>query len=151
MQEIVTLLSSKIPHENIYLVKSRMVNYPYKNYHFFSELNLKALFGDKNEFEITFLSNCKRFTLPLTLSEYDGFLDFKARTFAVTLKDNGIAKIIGMPTGGKPSSYGMPKRYKMPNSNIDFRVSRCLFLRPDKEHDNDIALVPDTFPGIMQS
>jgi hypothetical protein len=31
-----------------------------------------------------------------------------ARTFAVTLKDNGIAKIIGTETGGKPNSYGMP-------------------------------------------
>ena len=32
-----------------------------------------------------------------------------ARTFAVTLKDNGIATIIGQPTGGKPCSYGMPQ------------------------------------------
>ena len=72
---------------------------------------------------------------------YDTFSS--ARTFAVTLKDNGIAKIIGVPTGGKPNSYGMPQKYKMPNSNINFRVSRCLFLRPDISHDDDISLFPD--------
>ena len=67
-----------------------------------------------------------------------------ARTFAVTLKDNGIAtKITGTPTGGKPNSFGMPQRFKTPNYELSFRVSRCLFKRPDKDGDYEIALFPD--------
>ncbi len=66
-----------------------------------------------------------------------------ARTFAVTLKDNGIATIIGEPTGGKPCSYGMPKRDVTPNFNIRFRVSRALFLRPDKAFEEEEALIPE--------
>lgn len=67
-----------------------------------------------------------------------------ARTFAVTLKDNGMAKrILGMPTGGKPNSFGMPQRFKTPNYCVRFRVSRCLFLRPDSSADEQIALYPD--------
>lgn len=66
-----------------------------------------------------------------------------ARTFAVTLKDNGIATIIGEPTGGKPCSYGMPKKAETPNLKIRFRVSRALFLRPNAELDAEEALVPD--------
>ena len=264
VKEIIQLMSNKIPHENIYLVKSRMINYPYKNYHVFSELNIKTLFDNKNEIEITFLSDQQIIKQTANLSEYNNYLDFKdtkdfifyeiendtailhltaciynekyksvlntlanlckqekiktlvldlsenmggnsavieefikyvdiekfkryemidytkqppahltyrndiiinhknrkcfpknifckvshdtfssARTFAVTLKDNGIAKIVGAPTGGKPNSYGMPQKYKMPNSNINFRVSRCLFLRPDISHDDDISLFPD--------
>lgn len=65
-----------------------------------------------------------------------------ARTFAVTLKDNGIATIIGEPTGGKPCSYGMPKRDVTPNFNIRFRVSRALFLRPDSNLDDEKTLYP---------
>ena len=66
-----------------------------------------------------------------------------ARTFAVTLKDNGIATIIGEPTGGKPCSYGMPRKDKTPNYNIRFRVSRCLFLRPDESLDEELSLCPN--------
>ncbi|MBQ3028859.1 MAG: hypothetical protein IJD26_07230, partial [Lachnospiraceae bacterium] len=66
-----------------------------------------------------------------------------ARTFAVTLKDNGVASICGTPTGGKPNSYGMPKKMSMPNTNTRFRVSRCSFLRPDASGDEEIALMPE--------
>lgn len=66
-----------------------------------------------------------------------------ARTFAVTLKDNHIATVIGQPTGGKPCSYGMPRRDRTPNCNIKFRVSRCLFLRPDDSLDSEMALFPE--------
>lgn len=71
---------------------------------------------------------------------YDTFSS--AKTFAVTLKDNGIAKIIGTPTGGKPNSFGMPQKYKTPNNDIAFRVSRALFFRPDSAGDNDVSLFP---------
>ncbi len=263
IKDIIALMSNRIPHENIYLVKSRMINYPYKNYHIFSEMNLKALFGNKDSFEICFSSKEKPIKKNCVLKNYNTFLDFKdndafisyeitdetailhlnscicnetykavlneladicdkkkiktlildlsknmgsssavidefikyvnideykryemidytqgkakyitrrtdivknsksakrfhtdiycrvshdtfssARTFAVTLADNGIAKIIGTPTGGKPNSFGMPQKYKTPNNNIAFRVSRALFLRPDSAGDNAVSLFP---------
>lgn len=267
LDEIVLSMADRIPHENLFLVKSRMINYPYKNYHMFSELTLSFLFGVKDECVVSFVENGKRVDRTLRLEFYNGFLDFadddfisyeikentavlhldscicneiyksalrelvdvcnknkistlvldlsknmggssavidefirytnvkeyrryemidyssgkaeyitkrtefvknnpypkcfnldilcrvshdtfsSARTFAVTLKDNGIAKeVIGMPTGGKPNSFGMPKRFKTPRYSISFRVSRCLFLRPDKAGDEAIALFPDNSP-----
>lgn len=264
IKELINRLSARIPHENRYLVKSRMINYPYKNYHLFSEMNLSLLFGHKESYEITFSHNentvkksCKltpyqgvpRFiddsdfisyefigdtavlhlnacicnetykTVLKQLSEFctqrraktfildlsknmggssaviDEFLKYvdvpnyrryeminyssgepeyiskrenvvinhrsehcfpadlyckvsqdtfsSARTFAVTLKDNGVAKIIGTPTGGKPNSFGMPRRFKTPNHKIAFRVSTSRFLRPDQRCDEEIALFPD--------
>jgi len=261
---VVSYMAERIPHENEYLVKSRMINYPYKNYHVFSEFNLKALFGLKDCFRVRFISRGKDIEIELPLERYNGYLDFNdsnfvyyeiagdtavlhleacicndfyktilceladlclrqnikvlvldlsknmggnsavidefikhtsidtykryemidysqgraeyvtrradlvknikytncfqaeihcnvshdtfssARTFAVTLKDNGIAvKITGCPTGGKPNSFGMPQRFKTPNCLVPFRVSRCLFLRPNKDDDDAISLFPD--------
>lgn len=263
-ERIVRILSARIPHENIFLVKSRMILYPYVNYHVFSEMNLRLLFGEKDDYAVSFSVNGKIITKALPLSYYDGFLDFpedenflsceilnktavmhlnscicsptylsalkklarlcgerqistflldlsqnmggssavidefikfthvksfrryemidfssgepkritsrqdivvnqqedillperiyckvshhtfsSARTFAVTLKDNNIAEIIGSETGGKPNSYGMPLKMKMPLSNIRFRVSRCYFMRPDPDRDDEITLTPD--------
>lgn len=261
--ELLSWAVTRIPHENKYLVKSRMVEYPYKNYHVFSEMNLKKLFGSKEEYKIQFRANGEIFERSCPGVKYDGFLDFSgkpfvsfevkedalmlhlreciyneeykqtlqkiaemcnekklsaleldlsenmggnsqvidefihfthaetyrryemidfssgspvcvssreavvinqkknllfpekiycrvsnttfssARTFAVTLKDNGIATIIGEPTGGKPCSYGMPKRDITPNFNIRFRVSRALFLRPNAELEGEDALYPE--------
>lgn len=263
IEEMVNFAATVIPHENVYLVKSRMVEYPYKNYHIFSEMNLVKLFGKKSAYEITFKQGNEEVVKSCELTTYDGFIDFQesnfvhyaiqgnravlhldgcvyddsykqalielaqlckersievleldlsknmggssavidefiryvdiesfrrydmidyssgvpqtitdrndivnnckkeirfpknivcrisnttfssARTFAVTLKDNHIATIVGQPTGGKPSSYGMPRRDKTPNCNIRFRVSRCLFLRPDASRDDEIALFPE--------
>lgn len=265
VNQIIKLISDRIPHENTYLVKSRMINYPYKNYHVFSEMNLTWLFGKKESYEITFMVNGQKIKKQCKPTVYDGFLDFNedcdfvsyeicgktailhlnycifnefyksnleelaylceqnnvsslvldlsknmggssavidefisytnidnyrryemidyssgepkyvtkrtgfvvnqkkkilfppdiyckvshdtfssARTFAVTLKDNGIAKIIGTETGGKPSSYGMPQKSRTPNCDIGFRVSRCMFLRPNEQGDIEITLTPDS-------
>lgn len=252
-----------IPHENMYLVKSRMIEYPYMNYHIFSEMNLGRMFGKKDSYSIVFCSAGKIIIKDCKLKNYDGYIDFKednlisydikgnvavlhldeciyneqykktlreltcackemkvdtleldlsknmggsssvidefiryinigsyhryemidctggiqkiithrndeimnpkaevlfpdkiicrisnttfssARTFAVTLKDNGIATIVGEPSGGKPCSYGMPKRDMTPNCKVRFRVSRCLFLRPDATKDDEQALFPN--------
>lgn len=261
---VIDMISSRIPHENIFLVKSRMIKYPYMNYHIFSEMNLRLLFGEKEDYTISFFVNGKIIKKKIPLLFYDGFLDFSsdedflsyeiqdktaimhldscicnekyretlkklayickekqissfildlsqnmggssavidefisftnieyfrryemidfssgeaeyitrrqnlvknqkkdvllpkqiyckvshhtfssARTFAVTLKDNGIAQIIGSETGGKPNSYGMPQKMKMPESDIRFRVSRCRFLRPNTDMDTVITLAPD--------
>lgn len=263
IEQVITLMSQRIPHENIFLVKSRMFKYPYQNYHVFSEMNLRALFGEQPAYAISFLVDGAEVVKSIPLADYNGFLDFSddqdfisyelaenavilhlnscnlnekytqtleeiaalcherqipslvldlsqnmggnsavidefikfthvdsfrryemidfssgeaktitrrsdeiknhkkeclfpteiyckvshntfssARTFAVTLKDNGIAKIIGTETGGKPNSYGMPKKYVMPESKIRFRVSRCYFMRPDAALDEEITLSP---------
>lgn len=34
----------EIPYENLYLVRSRMIHYPYQNYHMFSQMNLRMRF-----------------------------------------------------------------------------------------------------------
>lgn len=262
VKELQERFLERIPHENEYLVKSRMVEYPYMNYHLFSQMNLTWLFGEKDSYEVTFFSAGEILKIRCLLTEYDGFLDFpegdyvfyevqgetavlhleqcvcddrykavlaelaelckekqirkleldlsknmggssavidefikyvdvdmfrryemidyssgtaqiitrrndmiqnpkkevlfpkdivcrvsnttfsSARTFAVTLKDNGIATIIGEPTGGKPCSYGMPRKDKTPKLNIRFRVSRCLFLRPEEGLENELTLCP---------
>lgn len=263
VSELLSFAETRIPHENRYLVKSRTTEYPYKNYHLFSAMNLDLLFGKKHFYSIKFMVNGELLEQQCPLVNYDGFLEFSqkpfieyeikedililhlrecvynaeyketlqkaaeicaekhitaleldlsenmggnsqvidefirfthtdtyrkyemtdfssgnpvcvasrkavvanqkkellfpekivcrvsnttfssARTFAVTLKDNGIAVIIGEPTGGKPCSYGMPKRYVTPNFNIRFRVSRALFLRPDAGLEEEEALYPD--------
>lgn len=264
VSEIILRLSQRIPHENMYLVKSRMLAYPYQNYHLFSEMNLKWLFGLKENYDISFLVNGKIIKKQCAPTYYDGLLDFadendfisykiqdnkmilslnacilndkykmvletaaklcsdqeitsfvldlshnmggnsavidefikytnvdtfkryemidyssgeakkltsrdesvknlrkpicfpaemyckvsqhtfsSARTFAVTLKDNGIARIIGTPTGGKPNSYGMPRRLQTPNYKLRFRVSTSYFLRPNDDLDDAITLEPD--------
>ncbi len=264
IENVINMISCRIPHENVFLVKSRMIKYPYINYHIFSEMNLKLLFGEKDEYLVSFFSNGKIIKKKIPLSFYDGFLDFpsdedflsyeildntvimhlnscicnekykemlkklayickekqidlfildlssnmggssavidefisftdieyfrryemidfssgkaeyitrrqdlirnqkkdvllpkhiyckvshhtfsSARTFAVTLKDNQIAEIIGIETGGKPNSYGMPLKMRLPESDIRFRVSRCCFLRPDADMDAAITLTPN--------
>lgn len=263
IEQVLEQAARVIPHENKYLVKSRMTEYPYQNYHMFSEMNLTKWFGQKVSYEVVFQKDNKKYVRQCKLESYDGFIDFQednfihyeiqgnkavlhvdgciyddeyklslqslaklckeknveileldlsknmggslavidefihyvdidsfrryemidysaeipkvvtsradiinncrkdilfpkkivcrvsnttfssARTFAVTLNDNNIATIIGEPTGGKPCSYGMPKRDKTPNGNIRFRISRCLFLRPNPDGDDDIALFPE--------
>lgn len=66
-----------------------------------------------------------------------------ARMFAVVLKDNKIADIIGEKTGGKPTSFGAPSKFTTPNFNIGFRVSARLFKRPDATKDDEEYLEPD--------
>ena len=62
---------------------------------------------------------------------------------ARTLKDNGIATICGVPTGGKPNSFGIPKKMSIPKMCIRFRVSRCCFLRSDAYGDEQSALMTE--------
>ncbi len=264
VHELLKRAQQMIPHENRYLVRSRMLHYPYQNYHIFSRLNLIQLFGEKETYEIKFCMNRQEWRKSCRLTTYQGFPEFSpspavcyelegntailhlnacvynkyyqlmldrladicqkkrmerlildlsknmggnsavidefiarvnvdsyrrfgmidyssgspclitdrnvlvknrkrsklfpnniicrvsndtfssAKTFAVTLKDNGIAAVVGQPTGGKPTSYGMPRKDVTPCLHIRFRVSRCLFLRPDPAGDKEISLFPQT-------
>ncbi len=263
ISDICNKMASRIPHENEYLVMSRMIHYPYRNYNLFSDLTLQWLFGSNEMHTIVFGHHGKTNSLHCPMEKYRGHLDFttdkpvnyeingkaatfylkqcvfnesyiqsldalakvckqreidtlvldltqnmggdasvidefihridtpqyyryemidctngiqkqitsrsipvanpkvhhifpkrifckvsydtfsSARTFAVTLKDNKLATIIGTPTGGKPSSFGKPAKGILPNSKIRYRVSTSLFLRPNKNADNDISLFPD--------
>ena len=259
---IIKELAQQIPHENIFLVKSRAVEYPYVNYHMFSQRNVAAIFGEKVKYAITYIHEEKLITTHLQPVPYNGYLDFcddqfiswkieennatlkldaciynheyetalhelatacnaekvntlildlsknmggtseviekfleyvdidsfrryemidystgkpeqicsradsipnakkeilfpnkivckignttfsSARTFAVTLFDNGIASIIGEPSGGKPSSYGMPRKSTLKNTGIRYRISRAWFGRPNASLDHQESLVP---------
>ncbi|MCM1187775.1 MAG: S41 family peptidase [bacterium] len=264
VENLISLMLERIPHENRYLVMSRMILYPYQNYHLFSERSLKYLFGAKDSYDVSFSVNGETVKKRCGLKEYDGFLDFdedggfadyeiqgqrmifrlkacrydenyramletmawlcrerqitsfvldlsrnmggnsavidefisytdvdyfrryemidyssgearqissrrelvknrkkpfcfpkellcrvschtfsSARTFAVTLKDNGIARIIGTNTGGKPDSYGLPVKLQMPESKLRFRVSTSRFLRPDEQREDALTLEAD--------
>ena len=53
---------------------------------------------------------------------------------------NGIATVCGPPIGGKPNSYGMPRKMNLPKSNIRFRVSRAYFMRPNVGNDREMTI-----------
>ncbi len=83
--------------------------------------------------------NDKLFPTDIRLKvSYDTFSS--ARTFAVTLIDNGIAVLEDGCSGGKPDSYGAPIRGVLPDSRIRFRVSTRYFMRPDGMRDGEEAV-----------
>ena len=43
VEQILEQMSKRIPHENMFLVRCRMIEYPYMNYHVFSKMNLTEL------------------------------------------------------------------------------------------------------------
>ncbi len=264
VERLVFLMAKRIPHENIYLVKSRMIGYPYQNYHFLSEMSLNYLFNAKDDYTFSFQVDDQKLQRRIPLQKYNGFLDFtddshfwdyeiqdhrmifhlnaciynqeykaaleklaelckerrltsfvldlsrnmggnsavidefikyidtdcfkryeltdyssgeakiissrqktvinerksicfpadlycrvschtfsSARTFAVTLKDNGLARIIGTQTGAKPNSSGLPVKLEMPASRVRFRVSTSYFRRPDERKDDADTLEID--------
>jgi len=78
---LINRMAERIPHENRYLVQSRMVNYPYKNYHLFSGTTLQSLFGKKDSLRISFAFNGSIHTEELPFEKYNGFLDFNDTNF----------------------------------------------------------------------
>ena len=44
VENLISLMSQRIPHENSHLVRSRMLAYPYQNYHVFSETSLRRFY-----------------------------------------------------------------------------------------------------------
>ncbi len=63
--------------------------------------------------------------------------------FATICKDNGLASLIGSPTGGKPSCYGDILSFRLPNTQSPCIVSHKYFRRPNPEFDSDDSLYPD--------
>lgn len=259
--ELIDKMMEMIPHENRYLVKSRMIHYPYLNYHVFSSFNLERMFGKKDSYRIEFCENGELVTKGISLVKYDNYPSFNddalpfhyeikdstifvyidaciynqnyqnflhevamlcnknsiqhmvldlsknmggttsvidefisythvtnyqpystidyscdtekiiedrrkgrinspkeylfpediqvkvgydtfsaARTFAVTLIDNNIAKLLEGCSGGKPNSFGAPIKDYLPVSKIKFRVSTRYFMRPDSTRDSEESI-----------
>lgn len=90
--ELIDKMSEMIPHENRYLVKSRMIHYPYQNYHVFSSLNLKRMFGKKDSYRIEFCENGELVTKVISLVKYDNYPSFNddACPFHYEVKDSTI-------------------------------------------------------------
>ena len=65
-----------------------------------------------------------------------------ATMFATKISDNGIGKIVGEISGGKPTSYSDTTVFQTPNSRLLFNISWKLFHRPDRSKD-DLPLIPD--------
>ncbi|MFO8060410.1 MAG: S41 family peptidase [Bacillota bacterium] len=62
---------------------------------------------------------------------------------AVQLKDNGLALLVGEPSGGGGDCPGDTLVFASPNLNLAFSVSHKIFRRPDREAVRIPAVVPD--------
>lgn len=63
--------------------------------------------------------------------------------FAVVLSEEGLARIIGTPTGGKPTSYGDTLFFQLNNSGLPYTISHKKFIKMSTEHRHADALYPD--------
>lgn len=68
-----------------------------------------------------------------------------ANWMATIVQDNHLGTIIGEPTGNKPTSYGYPLSFKLPESGLPFAVSHYEWVRPNVSRSMEAALKPDVF------
>lgn len=76
--------------------------------------------------------------------------------FPVIIKDNNLGKVIGEPTGNKPSSYGDILSLSTPINNLKFIVSHKRFYRPDITKHEEDSVYPDitvytTIEDVMEN
>lgn len=62
---------------------------------------------------------------------------------AVVLSDNGLATVVGEPTGGAPTGYGDILSFRLPETGLSFSVSHKRWIRPDPARDPAGTLMPD--------
>ena len=63
--------------------------------------------------------------------------------FATVVQDNGLGKVVGEPTGGRPSCFGDILSFTLPNSGLSYTLSFKQWLRPKPERDPADTLAPD--------
>ena len=63
--------------------------------------------------------------------------------FAVVLADNGLATVVGEPTGNAPSSFGDILHFDLPASRFTYTLSHKRYVRPDPSADPAPHLAPD--------
>ena len=69
---------------------------------------------------------------------------FSSATLLLTLaRDNGIGKIIGQASGGKPCHYGDLLYALLPNTNTTATVSHKYFSRPNMKLKDSDCIIPD--------
>jgi C-terminal processing protease CtpA/Prc len=66
-----------------------------------------------------------------------------ATMFSVYLQDNDLGKVIGEPSGNRPSAYGDVLSFQLPNSKLIFNTTYKYFIRPDATKDGEDAQKPD--------
>jgi hypothetical protein len=66
-----------------------------------------------------------------------------AMDFATLVKDNRLGRLIGTPTGARPSWPTNLSLNRLPNSHLAFSVCTELDIRPDTARNDDPALFPD--------
>ena len=66
-----------------------------------------------------------------------------AQVLATTLKDNGLAVIVGTPVGNKPSCQTGASLFKLPNTKLIISLSYLYMERPDTSRNNENTLYPD--------
>lgn len=65
------------------------------------------------------------------------------QVLATTLSDNNLSKIIGKPTGNKPTTQTGASGFKLPNTKKIIFISYLFMERPNKGKNNENALYPD--------
>jgi len=66
-----------------------------------------------------------------------------ASDFAVTMRDNRLALLIGQPISQQPTSFGDRLIFDLPESKLSASVSFKMFYRPDASKDQEPTLYPD--------
>ena len=66
-----------------------------------------------------------------------------ATMFTAYIRDNNLGKVIGEPSGNKPSAYGDILLFQLPNSKLPVTLTYKYFSRPDVEKDEEVAIIPD--------
>ena len=76
-------------------------------------------------------------TGPLTFSS--------ASLFATLVRDNGLGKIVGEPTGNRVNFYGSELRFDIPNTNMYLNLSTAKMLRPNADLGEETMIDPDVY------
>lgn len=66
-----------------------------------------------------------------------------AQVLATTLRDNGLAVIVGSPAGNKPSTQTGASLFKLPHTKTIVSLSYLYMERPDTSKNKEDALYPD--------
>jgi C-terminal processing protease CtpA/Prc len=116
----------------------------------YQEINISREFFDQPYFE-----NITKATSPYylnnTVPQFNGqvYIITGPKTFsagqilASTIADNNLGKIVGKPTGNKPTTQTGASGFKLPNTKKIIALSYFFMERPDKSKNNENSLYPD--------
>ena len=137
-------------------IKKYSKEMPYKEINLTTEFHNEPYFDDITKKDSPFYLNKEipKFdgkvyviTSPTTFSA--------AQMLATTISDNHLAKIIGRPSGNKPTSQTGASGFKLPNTKKIISLSYLFMERPDTSKNTDITLYPNveiykTFDELMK-